>query len=114
MFDLDYFQGQITKYIMRWKLKNGLQDLEKAHHFLEKYIELVAKEKDLVTEKDVFDVMDAMEEAAEPGPGYVNQDPDLKPGDRPCNWCKANTRDREGKIIHELICPVNQQRIDRG
>lgn len=37
--ELDYFQGQITKYVMRWKAKNGLQDLEKAQHFLEKYIE---------------------------------------------------------------------------
>jgi hypothetical protein len=38
-FDLDYFQAQITKYVMRWDKKNGLQDLEKAQHFLEKYIE---------------------------------------------------------------------------
>lgn len=36
---LDYFQGQITKYVTRWKLKNGLQDLYKARHFLDKYIE---------------------------------------------------------------------------
>lgn len=38
-FDLDYFQGQITKYVMRWDKKNGMIDLEKAAHFLEKYIE---------------------------------------------------------------------------
>lgn len=38
-FDLDYFQGQITKYVMRWDKKNGVQDLKKAQHFLEKYIE---------------------------------------------------------------------------
>lgn len=38
--DLDYFQGQITKYVSRWKDKNGLQDLRKAQHFLEKYIEV--------------------------------------------------------------------------
>ena len=38
--DLDYFQAQITKYVMRWKLKNGIQDLQKAQHFIEKYIEL--------------------------------------------------------------------------
>lgn len=38
--DLDYFQGQITKYVERWKKKNGVQDLEKARHFLDKYIEL--------------------------------------------------------------------------
>ncbi len=37
---LDYFQGQVTKYVMRWKFKGGIQDLEKAQHFLEKYIEL--------------------------------------------------------------------------
>ena len=39
-FNLDYFQGQITKYVMRWRLKNGIQDLEKARHFLDKYIEI--------------------------------------------------------------------------
>lgn len=37
---LDYFQGQITKYVMRWRAKGGIQDLEKARHFLDKYIEL--------------------------------------------------------------------------
>jgi hypothetical protein len=39
--DLDYFQGQITKYVTRWKKKNGVADLEKAQHFLEKYLEVV-------------------------------------------------------------------------
>lgn len=38
--NLDYFQGQITKYVTRWKKKNGLKDLQKAQHFLEKYIEV--------------------------------------------------------------------------
>jgi hypothetical protein len=38
--NLDYFQGQITKYVARWKDKGGLNDLRKAQHFLEKYIEL--------------------------------------------------------------------------
>jgi hypothetical protein len=42
-FDLDYFQGQITKYVMRWKDKGGVQDLKKAAHFLEKYIEVAAR-----------------------------------------------------------------------
>ena len=36
----DYFQGQITKYIDRWKTKGGLVDLQKAAHFLQKYIEV--------------------------------------------------------------------------
>lgn len=37
---LDYFQAQITKYVERWTFKNGVEDLEKARHFLDKYIEL--------------------------------------------------------------------------
>src|SRR5215469_7335598 len=38
--NLDYFQAQITKYVTRWKRKGGIRDLEKAQHFLEKYIEV--------------------------------------------------------------------------
>lgn len=37
---LRYFDGQITKYVTRWRNKNGLQDLEKALHFCEKLIEI--------------------------------------------------------------------------
>lgn len=37
---LDYFQGQITKYVERCWKKNGVEDLKKARHFLDKYIEL--------------------------------------------------------------------------
>jgi len=40
----DYFQGAITKYVHRWRNKGGIQDLEKALHYLEKYIE-VEKDK---------------------------------------------------------------------
>lgn len=40
--DLDYYQGNITKYVTRWKDKGGLSDLRKAQHYLEKYIELIA------------------------------------------------------------------------
>lgn len=39
--DLDYFQAQITKYVTRWKKKGGITDLQKAQHFLQKYIEAV-------------------------------------------------------------------------
>ena len=46
-FGLDYFQGQITKYVMRWKHKHKepekrLEDLKKAEHFLQKYLEINA------------------------------------------------------------------------
>lgn len=35
-----YFQAQITKYVERYPDKGGVQDLEKAKHFIEKLIEL--------------------------------------------------------------------------
>ncbi len=44
--NLDYFQAQITKYVERCWEKNGVQDLEKALHFLQKYIELTAPVED--------------------------------------------------------------------
>ena len=37
---LDYFQACITKYVERWKDKGGIQDLEKAKHYIDKYIEI--------------------------------------------------------------------------
>lgn len=40
LFKLDYFQGNISKYLFRWREKGGVQDLEKARHYLDKYIEL--------------------------------------------------------------------------
>lgn len=39
MFGWDPFQYQITKYVMRHWDKDGVKDLEKAQHFLEKYLE---------------------------------------------------------------------------
>lgn len=36
---LGYLDGTALKYIARWKHKNGIEDLRKALHFLEKLIE---------------------------------------------------------------------------
>lgn len=43
---LNYFEAQITKYVTRCRKKNGLQDLEKAQHFLQKYIEVMQEAED--------------------------------------------------------------------
>ena len=40
LYGRGYFVGCITKYVERYHEKNGLQDLEKAKHFLDKLIEL--------------------------------------------------------------------------
>lgn len=42
--NLGYFEGQITKYVTRWRGKNGIEDLVKAKHFLDKLIEVAEQE----------------------------------------------------------------------
>ena len=38
-----YLEGQITRYVTRWRKKNGLQDLEKALHYLQKLREVLTE-----------------------------------------------------------------------
>lgn len=45
LYGRGYFVGCITKYVERYHEKNGVQDLEKARHFIEKLIELENKTK---------------------------------------------------------------------
>ena len=40
---LSYLQGNVIKYVTRYKDKNGLQDLEKAKHYIDLLIELEDK-----------------------------------------------------------------------
>jgi len=36
---LDFWEGNVIKYVMRYRAKNGLEDLEKARHYLDYLIE---------------------------------------------------------------------------
>lgn len=36
---LGFFEGNAIKYLTRWKSKGGIQDLEKAKHYIEMLIE---------------------------------------------------------------------------
>lgn len=45
-WELDYWAGNVVKYILRYKYKNGVEDLEKARHYLDY---LIQKEKDATT-----------------------------------------------------------------
>ena len=40
---IGYFEGNVIKYVSRWRAKNGIKDLEKAKHYIELLIELEAK-----------------------------------------------------------------------
>ena len=41
---IGYFEGNVIKYVSRWRNKNGLADLEKAKHYIELLIELETRD----------------------------------------------------------------------
>jgi hypothetical protein len=68
LYGRGYLVGCITKYVERYHEKNGVQDLQKAQHFLEKLIELENRAADRRC------VSVSINDPAEPGAGYVDQD----------------------------------------
>lgn len=38
-WELDFWEGNVVKYVLRWKHKDGVQDLKKARHYLDYLIE---------------------------------------------------------------------------
>jgi len=36
---LNYYEGNVLKYLLRHRAKNGVEDLKKARHYLDKLIE---------------------------------------------------------------------------
>lgn len=40
---IPYFEGNVIKYVTRWRSKNGIADLEKAKHYIELLIELESR-----------------------------------------------------------------------
>ena len=43
--NLGYLEGNVVKYISRWKEKGGIDDLRKVVHYAEKLIEVATKEE---------------------------------------------------------------------
>lgn len=40
---IGYFEGNVIKYVTRWRSKGGVGDLEKAKHYIDLLIELEGK-----------------------------------------------------------------------
>lgn len=101
MHNIPYLEAQVIKYMMRWRKKNGVEDLRKARHFIDKLIEtellaqpppevpfeeeVTTKEKaqrNLADSRKALSSEDAMNRYMNPdsdsgvprGKGYVDQD----------------------------------------
>lgn len=60
---MGYLEGTAVKYITRWKEKNGIEDIRKAIHFLEKLIETYYEQERaalVAFDKDSYDPRDAL------------------------------------------------------
>lgn len=43
--NIPFAEGNVIKYVSRWRTKNGIKDLEKAKHYIELLIELETKKQ---------------------------------------------------------------------
>ena len=47
-YGLNFYAGNVLKYLLRYKDKGGVEDLRKAKHYLEKLIEVESKEAEMM------------------------------------------------------------------
>jgi hypothetical protein len=47
---IGYFEGNVIKYVSRWRKKNGIADLEKAKHYIDLLIELETRKDACVSQ----------------------------------------------------------------
>lgn len=40
---IGYFEGNVIKYVSRWRAKGGVEDLKKARHYIDLLIDLESK-----------------------------------------------------------------------
>lgn len=57
--DLDFIEGNIIKYVTRYKYKNGLQDLMKAKDYLDR---LIKENYSLITKENIKSMEKELEE----------------------------------------------------
>lgn len=50
---LDYLEGNVIKYVARNRKKNGIEDLHKALHYLEKLLEVRLAEKQVAAQNQL-------------------------------------------------------------
>jgi hypothetical protein len=50
--DIPFCEGNVIKYISRWKNKNGLDDLKKARHYIDMLIVEAERQQSLAIENE--------------------------------------------------------------
>lgn len=75
--NLGYFEGCVIKYVSRWRNKNGIEDLNKAKHFI-----------DLLIELDQNDMCDASQAPCNDDDNDIYPSlPEMSHQEQRCRWC---------------------------
>lgn len=102
-----YLEGNITKYVTRHRKKNGLQDLEKAAHYLTKLIEEVQAGR---IKRPVLQFMDdyvhrfSVENGLNTPEDFVIK--------RCANWVNVDDLHRIGEHIAELMVNAKRAQVE--
>jgi hypothetical protein len=92
--DIPYLEGNVIRYVSRWRAKGGIEDLKKASHYVQKLIELEQARLDDGKPKSVPAVPHASstvpqtEPCCECGEDYPRSD--LLAGEVFCQKCRIN------------------------
>ena len=84
---IPYREANIIKYVSRYASKNGLQDLEKARHYLEMLIDELSEKDAIISDKNTT-VADPKSGRLDPSEGWI----EWKGGERPVDplcWVEA-------------------------
>lgn len=57
---MGYLEGNATKYVSRWRKKNGLEDLKKALHYVNKLLEWMGDEYPVDTRESTLDELEKL------------------------------------------------------
>ena len=112
----DPFQYIITKWVERWKDKGGVQDLEKAKHAIQKYIEVVTTPA-ARTEK-VDEIVSTLGEVLPTGwRDYTFEGADDKGFLFTCRSCRVKVRvppDDNPRAYHACGAEPGRNYVDQG
>ena len=67
---IPYREANIIKYVSRYASKNGLQDLEKARHYLEMLIDELSQKDTIISDKNTT-VADPESDRLDPDEGWI-------------------------------------------
>lgn len=109
--DVPYLESACTKYVLRWQDKNGLQDLYKARHYLQKRIEHYAEGIGAV-HGGRLEIMEFIDFCV--GSGLLDRSLELEIISKVMHWHSPEDLEYARLALEELIEDVASRPVGKG